>query len=161
VTLRVFVATFIFRRDAVLLLERSRRARFAPGKWTGVGGRVEPGELDAVEAAALREIEEETGLKGADLRDLRVRFVLTLPEAGGISVLLFCAAETDRTDVGPCDEGTLHWVPADDLSGVDLIENARRALSVVIEDRRSGRADVHYGVCRGDQDGKIVEWAMI
>ena len=126
-----------------------------------MGGRVEPDELDAVEAAAIREIEEETGLKGSDLHDLRVRLILTLPEAGGISVLVFCAAETDRVDVGPCDEGTLHWVSADNLPGIDLIENARRTLNVLIEDRKSGKQDVHYGVCRCDVEGKVVDWAVI
>jgi 8-oxo-dGTP diphosphatase len=161
--LRVFVATFIFRGDAVLLLERSRTARFAPGRWTGVGGRVEPDELNEVEAAALREVREETGLSGQDLRDLRVRLVLTLPEAGGISVLVFCAAETDRAGVGPCDEGTLHWVPVGDLHGVDMIDNARRALNLLIEERRSGGAPgaVRYGVCRCDAEGRVLDWATI
>ncbi len=162
-TLRVFVATFIFRGDAVLLLERSRTARFAPGKWTGVGGRVEPDELSEVEAAALREIREETGLKASDLRDLRIRFVLTLPEAGGISVLVFCSAETDRAGVGPCDEGTLRWVPVNEIPEIDMIDNARRALTALIQDRRSGKAPeaVRYGVCRCDADGKVVEWAAL
>lgn len=162
-TLRAFVATFIFRGDAVLLLERSRTARFAPGRWTGVGGRVELDELNEVEAAALREIREETGLKASDLRDLRVRLILTLPEAGGISVLVFCAAETDRAGVRPCDEGALQWVPVGDLHRVDMIDNARRALNLLIEERRSGEAPgaVRYGVCRCDRDGKVREWAVI
>lgn len=159
--LRVFIATFLFHGDAVLLLKRSRAARFAPRKWTGVGGRVESHELNGVEAAALREIEEETGLKESDLRDLRVRFVLTLPEAGGISVLVFCAAETDRTGVGPCDEGTLRWVRTDRLSEFDMIENARRVLDALIEGRRSGKEAVRYGVCRCDAEGKVVAWEVV
>jgi len=163
VNLRVFVAAFIFNGDRVLLLERAGTARFAPRKWTGVGGRVEPHELNGVEAAALREIDEETGLKASDLRGLRVRFVLTLPEAGGVSVLVFCAAETDRHEVGPCSEGTLHWTSVDALHEIDLIENARRILTALIQDRRSGKSPeaVRYGVCRCDGDGKVTEWAVI
>lgn len=46
-------------RENVLLIEKNR-PEFLRGKWTGVGGHVEPGEtpLDAV----AREVEEETGL---------------------------------------------------------------------------------------------------
>ncbi len=154
--LRAFIATFIFRGNRVLLLERSQTRRFAPGKWTGVGGRVEAHELGDVTAAALREIEEETGLKGSDLRDLRLRFVLTLPEAGGISVLLFCTAETDRSEVGPCDEGALHWIPTDGVDRTDMMDNARRVLDVLIAERKAenGTGEVHYGVC--DAEGRVV-----
>ncbi len=47
------------------------------------------------------------------------------------------------------------------LPGIDLIENARRTLNVLIEDRKSGKQDVHYGVCRCDVEGKVVDWAVI
>ena len=158
-----FVATFIFRDDAVLLLERSPARGFAPGKWTGVGGRVETHEMGDVLCAALREIREETGLGNRDLRGLAVRYVLTQPEAGGVSVLFFCTAETDRVDVGPCDEGALHWVPTPDLGRVHMIDNARRVLNLLVEDRRTGHRPEapRFGVCRCDAVGEVVQWAAI
>lgn len=38
-----------------------KKVRFGAGKYTGFGGRVEPGE--SVEAAAIRELYEETGIR--------------------------------------------------------------------------------------------------
>ena len=156
--LNVFVATFIFNGDAVLLLERADSAGFAPGKWTGVGGKVERDELDDLEAAALREIFEETGLRRSDLSHMRLKFVLALPEAGGISALVFFSAQTRKMDVGPCDEGNLHWVLTEELKSIDMIDNASRVLDVLIQDRQTGNGITHYGVSRPGGD---TDWASL
>lgn len=51
----------------VLLLQRAANKAFAPGLYTGVGGKVEPGETPL--ASALRELEEETGITGLPLAE--------------------------------------------------------------------------------------------
>lgn len=48
-----------------ILLIRRAPARIFPGLWQCVTGGIEPGEF--VPAAAIREVEEETGLAGADV----------------------------------------------------------------------------------------------
>ena len=52
-------------RDGEILLARKKRG-FGLGKWNGVGGKPEPGET--IDAAALRETEEEIGVTPRDLR---------------------------------------------------------------------------------------------
>ena len=91
--IKVYIAVFLFRDDHVLLLRRSEEKAFAPGLWTGIGGRMEPQDMGNVERAALREIGEETGLSDEEVRDLRIRVVFTQPEGGNISIVIFC---TDR-----------------------------------------------------------------
>ncbi len=64
------VECWVFRNDPatggleVLLLRRARH-RIFPGLWQCVTGGIEPGER--VPAAAMREVEEETGLGAADI----------------------------------------------------------------------------------------------
>jgi len=55
----VAVGVMLLDGDRVLLVKRARPP--AVGKWTVPGGKVELGE--SLEAAALRELEEETGLR--------------------------------------------------------------------------------------------------
>ncbi len=64
------VHVLVFSNDGKLLLQkRSMKKDVAPGKWdTSVGGHVGPGE-DVV-SAARREMEEELGIKGCELRYL-------------------------------------------------------------------------------------------
>lgn len=64
------VHVLVFNNHGDLLLQkRSLRKDVAPGKWdTSVGGHINPGE--DVLAAARREMEEELGIKGCELRYL-------------------------------------------------------------------------------------------
>ncbi|MDA8241993.1 MAG: NUDIX domain-containing protein [Nitrospiraceae bacterium] len=64
------VHVLIFNRKGELLLQkRSRQKDVAPGKWdTSVGGHVAPGE--GVDDAAQREMDEELGISGCELRYL-------------------------------------------------------------------------------------------
>jgi isopentenyl-diphosphate delta-isomerase type 1 len=64
------VHVLVFNNSGELLLQkRSREKDVAPGKWdTSVGGHVNPGE--DVLAAARREMEEELGICGCDLKYL-------------------------------------------------------------------------------------------
>ena len=87
--LKAYVAVFLFRDNRVLLLRRSEHRRFAPGLWTGVGGRVALDEMADLEGAALREVLEETGLTAGDVSDLKIQVVLTRPEGGDVALLVF------------------------------------------------------------------------
>ncbi len=49
------------------LLQRAATKRFAPERWTGIGGLVEPEELDDLRARALREVQEEPGTTESDI----------------------------------------------------------------------------------------------
>ena len=70
------VHVLVFDGEGRLLLQkRSARKDIAPGKWdTSVGGHIAPGE-DAL-AAAQREMAEELGISGCDLRHLH-RYLFT------------------------------------------------------------------------------------
>ena len=59
---------YLFRGGRILLIKKKKK--FGAGKWNGPGGRVEEGE--SVEEAAIRETEEEIGLKPIGVRHVGV-----------------------------------------------------------------------------------------
>lgn len=52
--------TLVLLRDETRILLGMKKRGFGAGKWNGFGGKVEQGEL--IEAAALRELREESGI---------------------------------------------------------------------------------------------------
>ncbi len=144
--LNVYVTVFLFRKNRVLLLERAPHKGFAPGRWTGIGGRVEPDEMADLEMAALREVGEEAGIGAADIENLEMRVVLTRPEGEDVTTVVFFTGQTDREKLTPCNEGRLHWVALDRVSDLDLVENAGYALNLALATEGSGSSDVYFAV---------------
>jgi 8-oxo-dGTP diphosphatase len=150
--LNAFVAVFLFNEDQVLLLKRSNSRAFAPGKWTGVGGKVESVEFQDLTAAAIRELEEETGLAPQEIQDLKLRVVLTQPESGDLVLVCFFPGRALRRAEGPCAEGRLSWESTSAIDDLEMIENARCALKRILA---SGLEDdgVDFGICQSGPEG--------
>lgn len=113
------VLCFVTHGADVLLLKGAPTKRIWPNRYNGLGGHVERREGAA--AAARREIREEAGL---EVRDLRLRGVITIDtgEAAGIGLYVFTAEALSRETVASV-EGTLEWVPAARAVELDLVED--------------------------------------
>lgn len=122
---------FVCAGDQVLLMRRNR-APFK-GKWDGLGGLVQFGELPA--AAAVREVHEESGIT---LFDCDHRGNLLLYNAGSESAIvvdLFVATydgEPDNGKLVQSEEGVPSWVPVDSLDEVDLVGFVRVTLPLIL-----------------------------
>ncbi|HET7035621.1 MAG TPA: NUDIX domain-containing protein [Thermomicrobiaceae bacterium] len=152
-------------RGRYLLLERAPGKRFAPGKWTGLGGRIEAAEMDDVRAAALRELTEEAGLRPEEIARFTLRRVLLHARPGvPLTLLLHFTGELAEPVLPPCPEGTLHWVEAAELTALDLIDNAAVVIPVLIADLArdpAGTEPVVVGAARYAADGSLaaIVWA--
>ncbi len=111
---------FITNGDDVLLLRGGPQKRLWAGLYNGVGGHVEQGE--DIYQAVLREIKEETGL---DVHEVRLRMVGHIDARDprlGIMIFVFTAVAGSR-DVTSSEEGTLSWVPCNNLPLQHVVED--------------------------------------
>ncbi len=121
---------FVFHGDRVLLMKRAPHRRIFPNYFNGLGGHLERNEDPA--SCALREIREESG---ADVTDLRLRGVYNIDTAqnNGIVLYIFTAqAHTDTLNYSH-DEGTLYWVPINEIHQLKLVEDLEIILPKILE----------------------------
>lgn len=113
---------YIEKDDCYLMLHRtgkkhSSKKDFNKDKWIGVGGHFEKDE--SPEDCVLREVKEETGLT---LTSYTCRGVLTFLYEDVNEYTFLYTADGYEGEPGPCDEGTLEWVPKSRLTELALFE---------------------------------------
>lgn len=113
------VLIFVTQPGRILLIKGSPNKRLWANKYNGIGGHVEAGE--DVLAAAQRELAEETGLQGVDLR-LCGNIMVNASDRIGISIFLFKGAYTGGK-ITPSEEGRCEWVPIDEVDKLPLVED--------------------------------------
>src|SRR6266581_2683938 len=122
-------------RRQVLLLRRSADKKLFPNLITGIGGAVElaMGEGAELEAAVLRELEEETRIHRGSLSNLRLRLTSVLRRDDTLVVLLWYIGNLEQipSDLS-CSEGELRFWPAGDLPLESMVPTAREAIRFVV-----------------------------
>jgi 8-oxo-dGTP pyrophosphatase MutT (NUDIX family) len=111
-------AAVIIEHDGlILLLQRGSTAPWMPNRWNLPGGMVEPGETTT--EAAVREAEEETGLRILSLKPLVRSRIPGLP---GETIDVFYATRWSGRRVRLDDESQHYaWVPRETVLDADLV----------------------------------------
>ena len=128
------VLCLVRRGDEYLLQDRIKK------DWRGFtlpGGHVEPGE--SIVDAVIREMKEETGLT---VEHPKLCGVKQFPlkgdggENGRYLVFLF-VADKFSGEVISSEEGAMHWVKMEDLEQVNLVNDFKELLEVMLDESLS------------------------
>ena len=98
--------------------------------WTGLGGHLEPNELNYPRKACIREIYEESGLNEDDIVDLKLRYILIRIKENEIRQQFVYMGKTQCEELVESDEGELLWIDQDDLMSL----NISQIIKFMIED---------------------------
>jgi 8-oxo-dGTP diphosphatase len=153
---KLYSVIVLFHARKLLLLRRADWKAFAPGRWTGIGGRVEPFELGDLVSSARRELFEETDLGAAEVSTLVLRRTLTFYRADeGLVTLVYFTSDTVSDRVPTCTEGTLAWKEPSELDRLDVIENTAKVLPFLVHDLEDPASRIRCGVATLRDDGGI------
>ncbi len=120
---------FVLNGSDVLLMKRAAHKRVFPNQYNGVGGHIERNEDPLT--SARREILEETGLS---VNNVRLCAVYNVDAKAVTGIVLFVfTAESRSREVIANDEGTLHWIPQNDVSNYDLVEDLPMILPRILK----------------------------
>lgn len=120
---------FLINNDDFLLLKRSESRKFAPGVWAGVGGHVEPDEINSPYVACTREIFEETGISEGNIEGLRLHYIILRRSDNEIRISYVYFGHSNTRVIIDSDEGKLSWIHKDDLFQRNLSVMNKVALS--------------------------------
>ena len=127
----------LIREDRVLLVQRANPPD--PGLWGFPGGRIEPGET--MEACAIRELLEETGIKAEAVRVLTAVDAFDHDDNGRLRHHFILVAVQCRWIEGEPlasdDALDARWVAFDDLKGAGLALS-RDVAEVALQARQLG-----------------------
>ena len=128
-TAELTVLCLIRRGDEYLLQDRIKE------DWRGFtlpGGHVEPGE--SIVDAVVREMQEETGLT---VENPKLCGVKQFPIDGGRYLVFLFVADRFSGEIVSSEEGTMHWVKKEDLSKVNLVNDFKELLEVMLDENLS------------------------
>ena len=121
---------FVADGDRILTLKRDMDKKIYPGKISGFGGKVEPGET--LEQSAKRELLEESGLTAQNL-SLRGTFIRMLDNGYINEMYIFVVRQFAGEPFAESNEGSIAWrAVADFLNNPDTVDHIPLYLEQVI-----------------------------
>lgn len=160
ITLRSMSVAFLMNEQDFLLMKRSAGRKLMPGIWAGVGGHLEPEEINEPETACLREIYEETGLTKNQLSDLELKYILLRRSRDEIRIQYVYFAKTTTRQVKPTEEGELYWIKRGELFDRDFSATTGFVLKHYLEYEDS-ITQVLVGTVSGEYNNPIINWSTL
>lgn len=157
-TTRLMTTAFLFNNEKVLMLKRSADRKIAPGLWTGIGGHLEPEEINDLELSCIREIYEETGIKKEDITELKLKYILLRLKGTEIREQFIYFGTTMKQEIIDTEEGKLHWVNIETIHSLEMPWIIKSMIEHYLEIGR--RSDEQYvGVMTVDSTNKpLMRW---
>ena len=133
--LRNMTAIYISRGEEMLMLYRVGSRVVSPS-WCGIGGHFETDELNDAKACALRELQEEAGLREGDLENLTMRYVTLRLKNGEIRQKYYFFGRLKEERELQSTEGRLQWFTFDEIPALNMPVSAKHMILHYLETGR-------------------------
>ncbi len=121
---------YLEQEGCLLMLHRIKKVNDENhDKWIGVGGKLE--DKESPEDCVIREVREETGL---ELERWRYRGLVTfVSDLWETEYMHLYTADRFSGEMRECDEGTLEWVPREQVESLPIWEGDKIFLRMIAD----------------------------
>ena len=134
------VLAYIEKDDSYLMLFRNKKKNdINANKWIGVGGHLEVGETDI--DALYREVKEETGL---DVVSYNKRGLIHFHYNDVYELMHLFVIKEVKGELIECDEGTLKYIPKNEILNLPLWEGDKIFLKYLLTDKPYFELELNY-----------------
>lgn len=148
------VNALIWCKGKVLLLKRAAKTTVDSGIYSGIGGKVEPGE-DFL-TAMYREIEEETNIKKDQIISIRPYSITQHPyppsNAEWVNVY-FYAELAEQIEIAPNEDGEFYWVDPNEILKLPSVTDLPHYIKILAKNKNA----FILGFFNHDLKGDLVE----
>jgi 8-oxo-dGTP pyrophosphatase MutT (NUDIX family) len=127
------ITVFLRYKSRILVLKRSDKVGSFPGYWAGVSGYIEKGESPY--EAAVREIREETGIRGPTPVRGGKPFIVTDKGRGWLVHPFIFDSPTSEITLDWEHRG-YRWIDAEELESLETVPGLKKALKRCMEERQ-------------------------
>lgn len=146
------VNALIWCSGKVLMMKRAETKTIDPGVYSGIGGKVEPGE--SIYDAFFREVEEETGIK--EFKSVKV-FSITqhpYPPTDCEWINVYFKAEIGKpVNVPKSDDGEFKWINPKDVDNLKMVADLKEYIKILTENPDA----FILGFFNNDKSGNLIE----
>jgi 8-oxo-dGTP diphosphatase len=146
------VNALIWSKGKVLLLKRSANKKLDPGVYSGIGGKVEPGE--DFYSALLREIKEETGL--TEFESIKPFSITQHPypptKAEWVNVY-FNVQIKEQVKIAPSDDGEYYWKDPKEVDSLPMVTDLKEYIKILVKNPDA----FIFGFFDHDKEGKLIK----
>ena len=136
IRLRNMTSLYLTGEKGILCLYRMG-SRIANNLYVGsAGGHFEKEELNDPRVCVLREMEEELGLREADIAGLRLRYITHRLKDGEIRQNYYFFAELKQERPLTSTEGVLRWVSFEEIPDLNMPVSARHMILHYLQEGR-------------------------
>lgn len=158
--LRQMATAFIKNEGRFVMMKKTNSKLFDFEFWTGLGGHLEPNEINNAREACLREVFEESGLQENELKKFDMRYVLLRQKEDEIRIQFVFFGSTDKTELVPSDEGELYWVEEARLNELNISAIIRKMLEHYSANRDEKRVFVGT-MTKSGEDIPTIQWSAM
>jgi 8-oxo-dGTP diphosphatase len=151
---------FLENNGRYLLMLRSSTREIAPNLWSCVGGHMEKHELNDPMETCLREIKEETGIDKDNIYDLNMRYIIIRQYRNVIRQNYIYFGKTNTTNLIETNEGTLHWIPKDELLNKEYTKTYIEMMKHYIQTPDPKKRTI-IGIAGKQNNGLKMQWSII